>query len=121
MEKFMTQILATPQITTAQRLALVSPPDGTIVFDTDLGQFQTTSDGGATWQTTASTSDLTSSIANLIYISSLGSDTTGTGSILNPYATYAKAVAVALAAPATALVPYIIKPIGVINITGDMT
>jgi hypothetical protein len=61
-----------------------------------------------------------SGIPQLIYINSdIGSDTTGNGSINNPYETYEKARSVA-ALSATSAIPYSIVPIGVFNITGNL-
>lgn len=59
--------------------------------------------------------------AQIIYINAAsGSDTTGNGSLSNPYATYEKARTVAILA-ATAAIPYSIVPIGRFNITGNLT
>lgn len=69
--------------------------------------------------TLATVSQLTSP-AQLIYISNDGNDTTGNGTIEFPYATYEKARSV-VAPLATASHVYVIQPIGLFNITGDMT
>jgi len=69
--------------------------------------------------TLATTAQLTSP-AQALFISNDGDDTTGTGAIEKPFATYEKARSFAVLS-ASATVPYLIVPIGVFNITGDMT
>lgn len=69
--------------------------------------------------TLATTAQLTSPAQGL-YISNDGNDTTGTGSIELPFATYEKARSVAVLS-ASSTTPYLIIALGIFNITGDMT
>ncbi len=85
--------------------------DGTLTGDTDV-TFPTTG--------TLATTDQLTSPAQGLYISNDGNDTTGTGTIEKPFATYEKARSVA-ALSASSSTPYLIIPIGIFNITGDMT
>ena len=68
--------------------------------------------------TLATTSELTSP-AQALYISNDGDDTNGTGTIEKPFATYEQARSVAVLS-ADVNTPYVIIPIGIFNITGDM-
>lgn len=85
--------------------------NGTLVGNTSV-TFPTTG-------TLATTSELTSP-AQALYISNDGDDTNGTGTIEKPFATYEKARSVAVLT-ASETTPYVIIPIGIFNITGDMT
>jgi hypothetical protein len=90
---------------------------------TDL--FETSqSDGMGGWVTKKAT--LNQMLANVystaqaIYINPNGSDTTGNGSENNPYQTYAHAASVAILT-ASESNPFVIIPIGIFNITGNIT
>ena len=114
-----TRIFKTPQMTTAQRNALVLPPDGSQIFNTDVGEVQITNDNGVTWQTVKAGG--IGSPAQMLYVSQDGNDTTGVGTIERPYATYEKARTIAVAAPATSALPYAINILGFFSVTGGMT
>jgi hypothetical protein len=86
-----TSILLLPQATTAERdTDLTSVPDGSVIFNTDTGDMQITTDGGTSWQTISDSTN--SSSPTVIYVSNDGSDTTGDGTISDPYETLAYAM-----------------------------
>lgn len=64
---------------------------------------------------------LLKSPSQLLFVSNDGNDSTGTGSILAPFATYEFARAFAVSAGASAVSPYCIIPVGLFNITGNFT
>ena len=65
------------------------------------------------------TNQLTSP-AQALFVANDGDDTTGTGVIEKPFATYEKARSVAVLS-ASSTTPYLIIALGIFNITGDMT
>ena len=65
------------------------------------------------------TNQLTSP-AQALFVTNDGDDTTGTGAIEKPFATYEKARSVAVLS-ASSTTPYLIIALGIFNITGDMT
>ena len=63
-----TSILLLPQATTAERdTDLTSVPDGSVIFNTDTGDMQITTDGGTSWQTISDSTN--SSSPTVIYVS----------------------------------------------------
>lgn len=55
-----TRVFANPQVTTVERDALVLPPNGSQIYNTDTSELQTTNDNGATWQSLGSGSGTSS-------------------------------------------------------------
>jgi hypothetical protein len=81
----MTQTLIFPLLTTAERDALPSVPDGSTIFNVDVDNLQVTKNNGATWENLVDSS--TSSSPTEVYVSNTGNDTPDAGTIGNPYET----------------------------------
>lgn len=81
----MTQTLIFPLLTTAQRNALPSVPDGSTIFNVDVDNLQVTKNNGTTWENLVDSS--TSSSPTEVYVSNTGNDTPDAGTIGNPYET----------------------------------
>jgi hypothetical protein len=86
----MTQTLIFPLLTTAERNALPSVPDGSTIFNVDVDNLQVTKNNGTTWENVVDSS--TSSSPNEVYVSNTGNDTPDAGTIGNPYETLSYAL-----------------------------
>ena len=81
----MTQTLIFPLLTTAERNALPTVPDGSTIFNVDVDNLQVTKNNGATWENLVDSS--TSSSPTEVYVSNTGNDNPDAGTIGNPYET----------------------------------
>ena len=86
----MTQTLIFPLLTTAERNALPSVPDGATIYNVDVDNLQVTKNNGATWENLVDSS--TSSSPTEVYVSNTGNDTPDAGTIGNPYETLSYAL-----------------------------
>lgn len=83
------KIIQIPVNTTAERNALVSPPNGSMVAHQETMGIEFTWNGGSTWIKMAD--GLNSSPRTIVYVSNDGDDTVGTGKISSPFKTLSHA------------------------------
>jgi hypothetical protein len=86
----MTQTLIFPLLTTAERNALPTVPDGSTIFNVDVDNLQVTKNNGTTWENLVDSS--TSSSPTEVYVSNTGNDNPDGGTIGNPYETLSYAL-----------------------------